>query len=243
MKQLIFVLFFTLSVFAMESAISIELSPQVKEFMSHLSSQDKKKLNKAIKVGNKFTELHRAGYIFYDPEIEKNWNKDFKPLTVLSGEQITQIWVDNLGDDKDDGFEQITCNKTYLKEIMFDKNITKLTYETLVIGMDNSSDSSTLHFKGYRFIKLDNEYFRLELSLNQTPKIINLNFLTKNSSSVNYKTFSQGINFMLNNEHSRLKELQQLAYEAQILCFLKSIIVAKSPIFRDCNFLLIPFNI
>lgn len=186
MKSLILTIIFSITLFAMESAVSIELSPQAKEYLKTLSQQDQKKVTKAIKIGNKFTELYRDGGIVYDEEIEESWNKDFKPLTTLSGERITQIWADNLGvDDTNNGFKRVTCNKTYLKEIMLNKTTTKLIYESLVIGKSNYLYSKP-NIPDNQFIKLDNEYLTFELTFNQTPKISDLRFLTRNSDPDTY---------------------------------------------------------
>jgi hypothetical protein len=224
MKSLILTIIFSITLFAMESAVSIELSPQANEYLKTLSQQDQKKVTKAIKIGNKFTELYRDGGIVYDEEIEESWNKDFKPLTTLSGERITQIWADNLGvDDTNNGFKRVTCNKTYLKEIIFDKNTTTLTYETLVIGMENSLTYADQYFKGYKFIKLDNEYFRLQLSLNQTPKISDLRFLTKNSDAHTHKSFIYSMNIRMhtpyfNPDAKGLKRISNEMLQASDIC-------------------------
>lgn len=130
----------------------------------------------------------------YDEEIEDEWNKRFNKLTTLSGEEWRKIWENARSDDNiNNGFTEITCNKTYLKEIIFDGTITKLTYESFVVGKTNYLHSSP-NIPDNQFIKLSNEFLTFELTFNQSPKITNLKFLTKNSEANEYEGLVLRIN-------------------------------------------------
>lgn len=196
MKHIFLILILTLSAFAMESAVSIELSPQAKEYLKTLSQQDQKKVTKAIKIGNKFTELYRDGAFIYEGEQGEDWSYDLSSVTVLSGKKITQIWKDNTGSDYiNHAINRVTCDKAYLKKITFDKNTIKLTYESLVIGKEISMAE---------FLKLDNEYLTFELTLNQTPKVTDLKFSTKISSAIRYTRELEDIESSIDDIHTNV---------------------------------------
>jgi len=148
---------------------------QVKDYVKNLPQQEQKFVNKAIEVGNKFAALHIGNESFYDEEIEDSWNKKFTPMMTLSGDEWRNLWTDNLDEYSKKNFSRWTCDKVYLKDILFDGNRTMLKYETLVFGMDGS-------FQEYKYVKL-NERLIFELELNKTPKIVNVRFDTKDSNA------------------------------------------------------------
>jgi hypothetical protein len=217
MKHLFLILILVLSAFAMESVISIELSSQAKEFINKQSTKDQKRIEKAIGVGNQFTQFYLNGELIYDEEMKGQWIDQFGSISTMSNEKVNKIWRDNLGTNHQREISSnTTCNKIYIKEILFTTNTIKLTYETHVLGTNYEIN---YHYTNNKFIKLGNEYLMYELTLNQTPKVINWKFFTKNSRINDYQRFVYQIdrhienitnNKFLSNNESLLNEYIQL---------------------------------
>ncbi|MCX6061575.1 MAG: hypothetical protein NT103_04915 [Campylobacterales bacterium] len=154
-------------------------APEVKEYVAKLPLNDQEFVNKAIDVGNKFAALHIDHKSFYDEETDNEWNKEFNPLTTLSGDEWRKIWFYNLSNDSTQyHFDRMTCDKVYLKSIAYRGDSVTLRYESLIFGMLNFSPC----YENIKFKKL-NDRLQFELTVSKALKITNVIFLTKNSDA------------------------------------------------------------
>ncbi len=177
---------------AKEPVVTIKTTPQVEVMLKNVSLGERKTLEKAISVGNRFVELYYTNQAGYDIEIEDEWSKMFKPLTTMSGEEWNGIQGGVSCSSQI--FSLLGCGKIYLSFIAIDNDMVKLSYHSKVIGGSFNNTSRFFVTNKQFFNEFKDSFFVIDLSINKTAKITKVSFPNK----ITAKHYQTEINFISN---------------------------------------------
>jgi hypothetical protein len=127
---------------ATDQYVTIVISPVVKQKLQQTPPSERKKIEKAIKSGNKLMQLRfneeDLGFV-EDPDGEARWNKKMAPIVMMGMEDWEDYrnnrWEYVIGSDRNhSGVVLVNCMQIKLAEITSINNGTDIKYTTTLLG-------------------------------------------------------------------------------------------------------------
>jgi hypothetical protein len=208
--------------FTKEPLVIIKTTSEAETIIKNTPLGERNLVEKAIKVGNKFVTLYYTGQAGYDIEIDDEWNKTFKPLTAMSGEEWNIVQGNVNCSSKI--FSLFGCDKVHLSFIAIDGDMVKLSYYSKVIGGSFNNASRFFVANKQFFNEFQDSFFVIDLLIDKTTKIIKVAFPNK----ITAKHYQTEINFIENKlKHANTQE--KVAYKNLAESVINASSICKEP--------------
>ncbi|MCE1227428.1 MAG: hypothetical protein LWW87_13260 [Geobacteraceae bacterium] len=177
---------------AAEKYVTIVNSPEVKQKLQQASPAERKRMEKAIKNGNRFIQLrfNDEDTDFYtDPDGDEIWKKKMAPIMSMSLEKWQDYrnarWKIVVDDSKTSGgYLLIACPIVILSQLNINNDITTLIYRATLIGRFP-------YLGGRHYEKIDisksGKHYELQINLNSKHKLLNEYSTEKQIATSNYE--------------------------------------------------------
>lgn len=187
---------------ATEKYVTIVNSPEVKQKLQQASPVERKRMEKAIKNGNRFIQLRfndEDTYFYDDPDGDEVWKKKMAPIMSMSLEKWQNYrnarWekVTNATRTRS-GYELVSCPEVELKQLHVSSYRVALVYSAVIIGKFST-------FGGVTHGEIDTtrlgSVYELEISVGINSKITSEHSL-ETQLATSYQEYYRFTTFRLN---------------------------------------------